>query len=157
MTLATLPRTRDVVIERDALMAALQFGHRLDDPTVRRALGASFRHPALDAVRAAVVEAPDYTRPGWAVQAVDTIREPFRSLGSELLMSSFPALGETDAAASASDLMRRLIVRRLDGEKADLVRAVQRVPAESEEGRTIRLQLRELDLERQRWSGDAEK
>lgn len=157
VTLATLPRTRDVVIERDALMAALQFGHRLDDPTVRRALGASFRHPALDAVRAAVVEAPDYTRPGWAVQAVDTIREPFRSLGSELLMSSFPALGETDAAASASDLMRRLIVRRLDGEKADLVRAVQRVPAESEEGRTIRLQLRELDLERQRWSGDAEK
>ena len=156
-TIASLPRTRDVVIERDALMAALQFGHRLDDATVRRALGAAFQHPALDAVRAAVVEAPDYTRAGWAVQAVDTIREPYRALGSELLMSAFPALGEADAAASASDLMRRLIVRRVDSEKAELVRAVQRVPPDSEEGRRIRLQLRELDLERQRWTGDTER
>lgn len=156
-TVASLPRTRDVVIERDALMAALQFGHRLDDTTVRRALGAAFNHPALDAVRSAVVEAPDYTRAGWAVQAVDTIREPYRALGSELLMSAFPALGEADAAASASDLMRRLIVRRVDSEKSELVRAVQRVPPDSEEGRRIRLQLRELDLERQRWTGDVER
>ena len=91
------------------------------------------------------------------MQAVDTIREPYRALGSELLMSAFPALGEADAAASASDLMRRLIVRRVDSEKAELVRAVQRVPPDSEEGRRIRLQLRELDLERQRWTGDTER
>ena len=72
-------------------------------------------------------------------------------------MSAFPALGEADAAASASDLMRRLSVRRVDSEKAELVRAVQRVPPDSEEGRRIRLQLRELDLERQRWTGDTER
>lgn len=156
VTLASLPRTRDVVLERDALMGALQFGHRVDEQTLRRALEAPFRHPALDAVRAAVVAREDLRRPGWAVQAVDTVREPYRSLGSELLMTAFPALTDTDAVASTSDLLRRLIMRRIDADKAELVGAVQRIPADSPEGREIRLRLRELDHERQRWSTDTE-
>ncbi len=156
VTLASLPRTPEVMLERDALMGVLQFGHRLDEATVRRALGASFRHAALDAVRAGVLEADDYQAAGWAVRAADAVREPFRSLASELLMGSFPALTDTAAVASAADLMRRLIVRRIDSEKGELVRAVQRVSAESEEGRQIRLELRAMDEERQRWGRESE-
>jgi DNA primase len=52
--------------------------------------------------------------------------------------------------ASANDLARGLLVRQLQREKDDLLRGIQRVPADSEEGRRLRLRLRELDADRQR-------
>jgi DNA primase len=151
VTVSSLPRTADVTLERDALMGFLQFGHRMDAALVARAVGLPFRHPALDAVRHAVQQhAESMQRPGWAVEAVATVREPFRSLGAELLASDFPALDDAAALSSASDLARRLVIRSLDAQKNELLGAIQRVPAASEDGRAIRLQLRELDAERQR-------
>ncbi|NLP85511.1 DNA primase [Microbacterium sp. CFH 90308] len=149
VSLASLPRSPEVGLERDALMGVLQFGHRMDTTLVARALDLPFRHPALDAVRVSIHSAPDRQRPGWAVDAVATVREPYRSLAAELLAGDFPALHDDEAVASAHDLVRRLIMRGLDGEKSELLGAIQRVPAASEEGRRIRLRLRELDAERQ--------
>ena len=50
-----------------------------------------------------------------------------------------------DAAAvsSTADLARRLVIRGLDGQKNELLGAIQRVPAASDQGREIRLRLRE--------------
>jgi DNA primase len=108
-----------------------------------------FRHPALDAVRQAVAATEDLERPGWAADAVGSVREPYRSLAAELLTADFPALTDDAAVASTSDLARRLVSRALDREKSELLGAIQRVPAESTEGRGIRIRLRELDVERQ--------
>nr|BFF11273.1 hypothetical protein GCM10025699_25760 [Microbacterium flavescens] len=156
VTVASLPRTADVTLERDALMGFLQFGHRMDAALVVRAVDLEFRHPALDAVRQAVQQhAASMQRPGWAVEAIGTVREPYRSLGAELLASDFPALGDAAAVSSASDLARRLVIRSLDAQKNELLGAIQRVPAASEEGRTIRLRLRELDAERQRLANES--
>ena len=155
VTVATLPRTPEVGLERDALMGVLQFGHRMDAALVARALELPFRHPALDAVRAALRDAPDMQRPGWSVDAVATVREPYRSLAAELLAGDFPALSDEAAVASASDLVRRLVLRAFDRQKAELLGAIQRVPAESEEGRGIRLRLRELDARRQALADEA--
>ncbi|MBD8024045.1 DNA primase [Microbacterium gallinarum] len=156
VTVSSLPLTADVTLERDALMGFLQFGHRMDAALVARAVGLPFRHPALDAVRQAVQQHADsMQRPGWAVEAVSTVREPFRSLGAELLASDFPALDDAAALSSASDLARRLVIRSLDAQKNELLGAIQRVPAASEEGRAIRLQLRELDAERQRLGNES--
>ena len=156
VTLSSLPRTADVTLERDALMGFLQFGHRMDAALVARALELPFRHPALDAVRQAVHEhVADMQRPGWAVEAIGAVREPFRSLAAELLASDFPALGDAAAVSSASDLARRVVIRSLDAQKNELLGAIQRVPAASEEGRAIRLRLRELDAERQRLANEA--
>ncbi|MCC2032225.1 DNA primase [Microbacterium allomyrinae] len=149
VSVASLPRTPDVGIERDALMGVLQFGHRMDADLVARALELPFRHPALDAVRVAVQNAPDMQRPGWAMDAVTAVREPFRSLGAELLASDFPASNDDEAVSSATDLARRLLMRGLAREKSELLGAIQRVPADSEEGRSIRLRLREIDARRQ--------
>ena len=150
VTITSLPRTAEGALERDALMGFLQFGHRLDEELLTRALEQRMSHPALDAVRAAIAEAPDRTRAGWALDAVTTVREPYRSLGGELLASDFPALTDDAAVASASDLARRLISRGLGREKSELLGAIQRVTPDSEEGRVIRLRLRELDAQRQR-------
>lgn len=146
--LADLPRTADVAIERDALMGVLQYGHRIDADLLARALAEPFRHPALDAVRESVAAVPDRTRVGWATQAADAVREPFRGLAGELLMMPFPARDEEGALASAADLCRRLIVRAIDREKNELLGAVQRVPADSDGGRALRMRLRDLDAER---------
>ena len=40
-------------------------------------------------------------------------------------------------------------MRGIDREKAELLGAIQRVPADSEQGRSIRLRLRKLDARRQ--------
>jgi DNA primase len=150
VTIATLPRNRDVAIERDALMAFLQYGHHVDSALLSRALATPFTHPALEAVRAVLAEADDVSRPGWAAQAVGAVREPYRSLAGELLTAAFPARDEAHAIASANDLARGLIRRALDREKAGLLGAIQRVLPDSTEGRELRLRLRELDLDRQR-------
>lgn len=154
VTIASLPRTAEIALERDALMGFLQFGHRVDRDLLARSLAQPFRHPALDAVRQAIEAAEDLDRPGWSSEAVGAVREPYRTLAAELLAADFPALTDAAALASTTDLARRILVRGLDRQKAELLGAVQRVAPDSTEGRRIRLQLRELDLERQRVAAD---
>ncbi|WEK60020.1 MAG: DNA primase [Candidatus Microbacterium colombiense] len=152
VTLAGLPRTPDMAVERDALMGALQYGHQVDQELLNRALSSPFRTPGLDAVREAVAAAPDRTRAGWVTDAVNAVREPYRSLGGELLMTPFPARDEEGAVASATDLARRLILRQLEREKQELLGALQRVPADSDGGRALGLRLRDISIERQRFT-----
>ncbi|MCC4248954.1 MULTISPECIES: DNA primase [Microbacterium] len=149
VTLASLPNTRDVALERGAMMAFLQYGHRIEPDLFLRALQTPFGHPALEAVRSSLAST-DLSQPGWAVTAVEAVREPFRTLAVELLTADFPARSEDGAVASANDLARGLLVRELQREKDELLRGIQRVPADSEEGRRLRLRLRELDADRQR-------
>lgn len=152
VTLASLPRSPDVAVERDALMGALQYGHQVDQALLNRALEAPFRTPGLDAVREAVAAAPDRTRAGWVTEAVNGVREPYRSLAGELLMTPFPERTEERAVATVADLARRLVLRQLEHEKQELLGAVQRVPADSDGGRALRMRLRDIDAERQRFT-----
>ncbi len=149
VTLASLPNTRDVALERGAMMAFLQYGHRIEPDLFLRALQTSFGHPALEVVRSALA-ATDLSQPGWAVAAVEAVREPFRTLAAELLTAEFPARTEDGAVASANDLARGLLLRELQREKDELLRGIQRVAADSDEGRQLRLRLRALDADRQR-------
>jgi len=148
MSLRTLPRSADAVLERDALMGVLQYGHLVDGAELDAALALPMQVPALDAVRQSLVAHTDRTRIGWASGAVEAVREPYRSLAVELLTADFPALTEAEAAASTRSLARRLRVRAVDREKNELLGAIQRLPADSEQGRTVRLALRELDARR---------
>ena len=154
VTIASLPRNADVALERDALMGFLQYGHRIDPGALRAALEQSFRHPALDAVRSSIAAVPDHTRSGWAAAAVDAVREPYRSLAAELLTGDFPARDDLHAVTSAKDLARRIRLRAIEREKRDLVGAIQRLAPDSEEGRTVRLRMRELDATRERLTAE---
>ncbi|MFT4137058.1 DNA primase [Microbacterium sp.] len=145
VTLASLPRTADTALERDALMGVLQYGHTVDPERIDPALALPMSTPALDAVREAVLAQPDRTRVGWAAAAVESTREPFRSLAVELLTATFPARTAADAEASTVDLCRRLQVRAIERDKARLLGDVQRLPPDSPEGRAVRVRLRDLD------------
>lgn len=154
VTIASLPRSADVALERDALMGFLQYGHRIDPADLRAALDETFRHPALEAVRSSIAAVPDHTRPGWAAAAVDAVREPYRSLAAELLTGDFPARDDRHAVTSAKDLARRIRMRGVEREKHELLGAIQRLAPDSEEGRAVRLRLRELDAVKQRLTGE---
>jgi DNA primase len=148
VTIASLPRTADAILERDALMGVLQYGHVLDAAEVDAALAIPMQHPALEAVRQTLAAHSDRSRIGWASAAAESVREPYRSLAVELLTSAFPALTEAEAATSALALCRRLRVRAIDAQKRELLGAIQRVAPDSEEGRAVRVSLRELDVRR---------
>jgi DNA primase len=148
VTIASLPRTADAILERDALMGVLQYGHVLDAAEVDAALAIPMQHPALEAVRQTLAAHSERSRIGWASAAAESVREPYRSLAVELLTSAFPALTEAEAAASALALCRRLRVRAIDAQKRELLGAIQRVAPDSEEGRAVRVSLRELDVRR---------
>ncbi|MDX2375450.1 DNA primase [Microbacterium sp. LRZ72] len=153
VTITTLPRTPEAALERDAMMGFLQYGHTIPEAVRDSALEHPLTHPALEAVRSAV-QAADLQRPGWAVAAVDSVREPYRSLAAELLAAPFPARDEQGAQASALSLARRLVLRAYDRQKRELVSAVQRVPAHSEEGRALRVRLRDLDAARHAFASE---
>ena len=70
-------------------------------------------------------------------------------------MTPFPARDEAGAVASATDLARRLVLRQLEHEKQELLGAVQRVPADSDGGRALRVRLRDIDVERQRFFAES--
>lgn len=148
VTLATLPNDRDTVLERGALMGVLQYGHLIEPAEVEAAIALPMRHPALDAVRHSIEAQPDRTRVGWAVAAAESTREPYRTLAVELLTADFPALTEAEATASTRGLCRRLRMRALDRQKSELLGAIQRVAPDSEQGRAVRVALRDLDLQR---------
>ncbi len=155
VTMASLPRTPEVALERDAIQGFLQYGHRIDQDDLRAALDETFRHPALEAIRSTIAAVPDHTVPGWAVAAVQAVREPYRTLAAELLTAAFPAVSDEVAVATTKELAHNIRLRALDRAKRDLLGAIQRVPPDSEEGRAVRMRLREIDAQRQALVEDA--
>jgi DNA primase len=149
VSIATLPRTPEVSLERDAVQGFLQYGHRIDQDLLRAALDETFRHPALEAIRSTIAAVPDHTLSGWAVAAVQSVREPYRSLAAELLTGAFPAVNDAVAVATTHELARKIRIRGLECTKRELLGAIQRVAPDSEEGRAVRVRLREIDAERQ--------
>ncbi len=148
VTLRTLPQTAEAMLERNALMGILQYGHLIEAAEADEALALPMTTPPLDAVRLSIVAIGDRRRVGWAADAVESTREPYRSLAIELLTAAFPALTEAEALTAVTALCRQLRIRAIDREKRELLGAVQRVPADSEEGRRVRIALRELDARR---------
>ncbi|MBV0895048.1 DNA primase [Microbacterium sp. NC79] len=146
VTLATLPRTPDVYRDRNTLMAFLQYGHLLDQELMAQALDAPYSHPAFDAVRAAILSHPERTKPGWALAAIGGVREPYRMVAGELLAAEFPAKDEQAAVLAAQDLALSKVERAMNARKNELLGAVQRIAPDSEEGRALRVQLRDLDV-----------
>ncbi len=134
-------------LERESLAGVLQFGHLLDARTIDIALSSAFEVPAFEAVRQAIMAAPDRGAAGWAGRAADQVREPYRQVAAELLMTPFPARDDKQAVMVANDLLRNVRKRALKIEKDQLLGAIQRVAPDSEEGRALRERLRGIDQE----------
>ena len=146
VTIASLPRHRRCALSSAtrswaSCSSAIGSTAELLDPCA----GTALRHPALDAVRSRHRRSARSTRAGWAADAVARCASPT----ARWRRASRRRLPRADRRSRASPqppiLLAASSLRALDREKSELLGAIQRVPPDSEEGRVIRLRLREFD------------
>lgn len=145
--LRALPNDPQTALERDSMMAFLQFGPLLDQSLLAAALRIPLHNKSLEFVRRSMLNTEGLDRADWGVRVVSEIDPALSVLAAELLSASFPARDQEHAIISAHGLAKRLLINSVSSRKTELLRQVQRVEANSEEGLQLRLQLRDLDQE----------
>ena len=145
--LRTDPNTR---LERDALMAILQYPAEVGPDLALRALGAAFADASLAVVRDALTVTLDRAaEPGWPEAVVDEAPESFRPLVRELAVAPLPGRPE-DLSRYVRSIAESLLDRELLRRKRDALGALQRVDRTVDRERFDELQRLLVDIDRER-------
>ena len=146
-TLRTDPNTR---IERDALMAILQYPEEVGADLARRALSAAFADPSLAVVRDAAAVTLEYAgAPRWLEDIAGELPDAFQGLLRELAVAPIPASEET-IPRYVRGIVGVLVDRELLRRKRDALGTLQRLDRASEPDRFAQLQRELVDIDRQR-------
>ena len=129
MRLATDPATR---LERDALMAILQYPSDVGLELVRRASSVAFADQTLSVVRDAVATGIEHIgAPDWLARVADEVPAPFATLVKQLGVAPIPERAEL-MAAYCKGIVGALVDRDLLRQKRELLGAMQRLDAAAE-------------------------
>jgi DNA primase len=129
MRLGTDPATR---LERDALMAILQYPNDVGVELVRRASGVSFADHTLSVVRDAVATSIEHIgAPDWLARVAEEVPASFATLVKQLGVAPIPERAERMAAYCAG-IVGELVDRDLLRQKRELLGAMQRLDAAAE-------------------------
>jgi DNA primase len=129
MQLPTDPTTR---LERDALMAMLQYPVDVGLDFIRRGANVTFTDNTLAVVGDAIAtSAEHWEAPDWLARVSDEVPLPFASLVKQLGVAPIPERPEL-IGAYCKDVVAGLIDRDLLREKKDLLGALQRTDAAAE-------------------------
>ncbi len=147
--LPTDPATR---LERDALMAILQYPTGVGRDLVERASRVSFANQTLAVVRDAVATSLDHlASPEWLAAVTREVPEPFVTLVQQLAVAPIPERPEQIelyCQGVAAALIDRSLLRR----KADLLGALQRTDAAADPERHSSIQRELVAVEAERRS-----
>lgn len=149
-TLAMLPQTPGVRLERDALMAMLQQPSAIGVELMAQAVTAEVHEPALRVVRDAIAATLGTMGvPGWFEQVLGEAPEPYRDLIRELALAPMPQNRPELLDAYSRDVVASLLDRDLLALKAELVARLQRIGDPADQGsRLIQEQLAALESAR---------
>ncbi len=153
MRLATDPATR---LERDALMAILQYPQEVGADLVRRAAGVGFIDNTLAVVRDAVATSLEHVaQPDWLSRVAEEVPAPFATLVKQLGVAPIPERAEL-IAVYCRGVVGALIDRELLRQKRDLLGTMQRLDAASEPEKYAQVQvdLVRVETERRALRGD---
>jgi len=129
MQLPTDPTTR---LERDALMAMLQYPVDVGLDFIRRGANVTFTDNTLAVVGDAIAtSAEHWEAPDWLARVSDEVPLPFASLVKQLGVAPIPERPEL-IGAYCKDVVAGLIDRDLLREKKDLLGSLQRTDATAE-------------------------
>jgi DNA primase len=129
MKLATDPATR---LERDALMAVLQYPSDVGLELARRASSVAFADQTLSVVRDAVATSLEHIdAPDWLARVADEVPAPFATLVKQLGVAPIPERAEL-MAAYCKGIVGALVDRDLLRQKRELLGAMQRLDAAAE-------------------------
>jgi len=129
MQLPTDPTTR---LERDALMAMLQYPADVGPDFIRRGANVTFTDNTLAVVSNAIAtSAEHWEAPDWLARVSDEVPLPFATLVKQLGVAPIPERPEL-IGAYCKDVVAGLIDRDLLRQKKDLLGALQRTDATAE-------------------------
>lgn len=147
MELPTDPVTR---MERDALMAMLQFPQAVGRDLIVKATAARFSNPTLAVVRDGVVGQLDaWESPEWVQRVADEVPSGFDSLVTQLAVAPIPERAE-QVVAYCRGVVTSLVDRDLLRRKGEILGAMQRARAEGDHEREIALSRASAALESER-------
>jgi DNA primase len=130
--LATDPVTR---LERDALMAILQYPTEVGADLVTRAAHVEFHDPALAVVRDAVAASLEHlTGPEWLARISAEVPARFATLVTQLAVAPIPERAEV-IAVYCTGVVGSLIDRDLLRQKRELLGTMQRIDASADPDR----------------------
>ena len=147
MNLPTDPSTR---LERDALMAILQYPSEVGADFVTRAVGAQFGDRTLSVVRDGVAASLQHlAEPDWVSRVVEQVPAPYATLVTQLSVAPIPQRPEM-IAIYCHGVASALIDRDLLRQTRELLGSLQRVDAAAEPERFAEVQRQLVRVEAER-------
>jgi DNA primase len=143
------PATR---LEREALMAVLQYPQHVGAQRAAAVGQAGFSNPSLAVVRDAIAANVDtYGSSSWVERVAHDVPSPFDGLVRQLSVAPVPARDEAGAAAFATSVTASVLDRDLLRRKADALGRLQRAEASDREVlAAIQRELVQIDADRAR-------
>lgn len=133
-SLVTLPTDHATRLERDALMAMLQYPTMVGAELTRRATQTAFANQSLAVVRDGIATTLDtMDSPDWLARVANEVPAPFSTLVTELGVAPIPERSEKELTAYVRGVTSSLIERDLLRRKADLLGRLQRADPEQRE------------------------
>jgi len=149
-SLATLRNDPNTRLERDALMAILQYPVEVGSDLARRALSAAFAEPSLAVIRDATAVSLEHAgAPRWLEDIEAELPAGFHGLLRELAVAPVPAHEEA-VPRYVRAIVEELVDRELLRRKREALGALQRLDREAEATRFAELQRELVDIDRQR-------
>ncbi|ARC57083.1 DNA primase [Frondihabitans sp. 762G35] len=143
-----LPDDLATRMERDALMAILQYPAAADSSLVAQAAFAQFVNGSLAVVRDAVAASLDQlTAPDFLGAVLDQTPGPFAGLVKELAVGPLPEREGSDMALYATGILSSLVERDLLRQKAELLGQMHRTDAATEPDRRRQIAQKLVDVE----------
>jgi DNA primase len=149
-SITKLPDDYATRLERDALMAILQYPQEVGDELVRRAADVQFTDRTLAVVRDAVGNAIEHLEaPDWLSAVTNEVPLPFATLVRELGVAPIPERPDF-IGLYCRGVVSALIDRDLQRRKRDLLGSLQRLDAAADPDRYAALQRELMQIETER-------
>ena len=127
ISLTQLPSTTAVRLERDALMAMLQFPQEVGRDLLARATAVAFSNGALAAVRDAIaMRLNSFDRQDWVAIIQESVPDPVKTLVAQLAVAPVPERPSRELAVYLRQVATSLIERDLVRRKEELLGQLQR-------------------------------
>jgi len=156
VTLASIGSDPATRLEREVLMAVLQYPQHVGADRAGEVAHSRFSNASLAVVRDAIAANIDsYAGVGWVERVANDVPAPFRALVLQLSVAPIPARDEAGAAAFATSVTASMLDRDLLRRKADALGRLQRTDqADREALAGIQRELVQIDADRARLRGD---
>ncbi len=148
--LMQLPTDAATRLERDGLMAMLQYAPLIGRDLVDRAARTGFFHPDLATVRDGIAASIDaFDSPEWITRVIDAVPETHRDLVKQLSVAPVPERAEREMTLYVRDVTTGLIDRHLVQQKSELLGRLQRVGSDDrDEFNRVQRALVDVEIER---------